>query len=218
MMNELLLDYISEHSAPEPKLLQELNRETHLKTLHPRMLSGHLQGRFLAMISCMIRPFYILEIGTFTGYSALCLAEGLQEGGIIDTIDINPELEWLSSSFFDKAGLGSNIVQHTGDAALLLPGLLTNRAYDLVFMDADKEHYPLYYTMLRKHLAPGTFLVADNVLWDGKVIQPIRSGDKETRGIVAFNDLVSADQGVDTVMLPLRDGLSIIRIVREQDR
>lgn len=181
------------------------------------MLSGHLQGRFLSMISHMARPRHILEIGTFTGYSALCLAEGLQKVGTLDTIDINPELEWLSLSFFKKAGMTETIIQHTGDATLLLPKMLTGKVYDLVFMDADKENYPLYYKILRKHLLPGSHILVDNVLWGGKVTEPVPFNDKETKGIVALNEMVRDDQGIEIVMLPVRDGISIIRIVKESD-
>jgi predicted O-methyltransferase YrrM len=201
--------YISDHTSPEDEVLAKLNRETHLKVLYPRMLSGHVQGRILEMISRMIQPRSILEIGTYTGYSAICLAKGLAKDGILHTIEINPELEEIAGRYFGEAGLESCIVRHTGDALELIPQM--NKQFDLVFIDAAKEHYPDYYRLVFNKVRPGGFILADNALWDGKVVYPENISDKETSGIMKFNDLVHQDERVENVLLSDRDGLMIIR-------
>lgn len=211
-MNDLLLRYSEAHSSPEPEVLRLLNRDTHLKTAYPQMLSGHLQGRILAMISKLLKPESILEIGTFTGYGALCLAEGLPEQGQLHTIEANPEFEDTIRHWIGQAGYQDKIQLHIGDAALLLPHLLAQYKFTLAFLDADKQRYPNYYRMLRQGLPSGAFILADNVLWDGKVVSDAQQ-DPETLGIKAFNQMVSEDQGVEQVILPIRDGLSLIRIL-----
>ncbi|HRZ43494.1 MAG TPA: class I SAM-dependent methyltransferase [Bacteroidales bacterium] len=212
-MDDLILRYAGEHTSPEPEVLRLLNRETHLKTAWPQMLSGHLQGRILAMISKLLKPEAILEIGTFTGYSALCLAEGLPEHGHLHTIEANPEFEDTIRHWIARAGYEEKIHLHVGDAVKLLPGLLARYRFSLAFLDADKQGYPEYYRLLRKGLPSGAFILADNVLWDGKVVPETRHQDPETLGIRIFNQMVSDDPGVEQVILPVRDGLSLIRIL-----
>lgn len=212
--NEGLLSYALSFSSPEPELLKELHRDTHLKMLHPRMASGHLQGRLLSMISKMIRPTNILEIGTFTGYSAICLTEGLMPGGHLHTIEVNPELEDYITKWISKAGLRDVVTLHIADAGEIIEELSSKISFDMVFLDADKTEYPRYYQMLRKSLKPGAFIIADNVLWDGKVTdESIMTTDPETAGIHAFNKMVLDDPGVGNIIIPVRDGLSLIRIL-----
>ncbi|HAG16811.1 MAG TPA: methyltransferase [Bacteroidales bacterium] len=201
--------YAEEFSSHQGAVLNELFRETHLKIMNPRMLSGQLQGRFLSMISHMIRPKNILEIGTYTGYSAICLAEGLQEKGTIHTIEIDLELEAIAKKYFRKAGIENSVVAHFGNALEIIPPL--DLVFDLVFIDADKENYPNYYHLIINKVRKGGFIVVDNVLWSGKVVQPLKSGDKDTAGIFAFNALVQQDERVENVLLPLRDGLMLLR-------
>jgi len=208
-MNSAIETYITDHSSPEDDLLKRLNRETHLKVLNPRMLSGHVQGRFLEMISKMIRPQRILEIGTYTGYSAICLAKGLAGNGILHTIEVNPELEEFAKRYFREAGLESQIIQHGGDALELLPQI--DETFDLVFIDAAKESYLDYYHLIFDKVRKGGFILADNALWDGKVVDPNQVQDKETQGIIAFNDFIRKDDRVENVLLSLRDGIMIIR-------
>ena len=209
MLNYKVEKYTEEHSSNHSQLLYELYRETHLKVLHPRMLSGQQQGRFLSMISHMIKPENTLEIGTYTGYSALCLSEGLSDSGKIHTIEINPELEHIASKYFKKAGIEDRINQYFGDARLLIPGM--SIIFDLVFIDADKENYSTYYQLVFDKVRSGGYILVDNVLWSGKVIEPIKTGDKDTQGIVEFNTLIQNDDRVENVLLPLRDGLMLIR-------
>jgi len=209
MLNYKVEKYTEEHSSNHSQLLYELYRETHLKVLHPRMLSGQQQGRFLSMISHMIKPENTLEIGTYTGYSALCLSEGLSDSGKIHTIEINPELEHIASKYFKKAGIEDRINQYFGDARLLIPGM--SIIFDLVFIDADKENYSTYYQLVFDKVRSGGYILVDNVLWSGKVIEPIKKGDKDTQGIVEFNTLIQNDDRVENVLLPLRDGLMLIR-------
>lgn len=201
--------YAREHSSCESELLQKLNRETHAKVLRPRMLSGHMQGKLLEMISCMIRPQRILEIGTYTGYSAICLLAGLQVGGELHTIDHNAELEDFTRRFFDMAGRGADIHYHIGEALQILPAL--QGPFDLVFIDADKENYISYYEMVLDKMPQGGFILADNVLWSGKVLDTPVASDVETLSIQAFNQHVQADARVENLLLPFRDGLSLIR-------
>jgi predicted O-methyltransferase YrrM len=207
-MNEAIDKYISNHTSPESDVLGKLNRETHLRILNPRMLSGHIQGKFLEMISRMIRPESILEIGTYTGYSAICLAKGLKNGGILHTIEINQELEIIARDYIAKAGLQNVIRQHIGDALKIIPTL--NEEFDLVFIDADKENYLRYYQMAFDSVKKGGFILADNALWDGKVVEPDLQVDKETRGIKAFNDFVQNDARVENVLLSIRDGVMLV--------
>lgn len=204
-----LENYILEHIEPEDAVLQELNRETHLKVLGARMLSGHLQGQVLTMLSKMIQPDAILEIGTFTGYSAICLARGLKENGRLITIEVDDELEVMARQYFIKAGLQGKIVQMIGPALEILPSV--DETFDLVFLDADKREYVGYYTMVFDKLRKGGIIVADNTLWGGKVTNPAEAGDGQTQGIITFNELIKNDNRVEKVILPLRDGMTIIR-------
>ncbi len=201
--------YILEHSSPEPELLYKLFRETNLKVLYSRMMSGHIQGSVLKMMSCMLRPERILEIGTFTGYSALCLAEGLTDNGRIDTIEVNAELEDFIRKYFNQSPNGNKLNLIIGAALEVLPTL--NDTYDLVFIDADKENYSKYYDIVFNKVRIGGFILADNVLWDGKVLLNPPPTDKETQGIILFNQKIMSDIRVEKVILPLRDGVSIIR-------
>lgn len=209
LISEQLAAYCNRHTSPESELLQRLNRETHAKVLNPRMLSGHLQGRLLAMISKMMQPSLILEIGTYTGYSALCLSEGLQPNGHLITIDINDELEDFARSFFDQSPYAENIRQVIGDATTIIPGL--QEEPDLVFIDADKENYPIYFDLVFPKLKKGGIILADNVLWSGHVLKPDDKQDHETAQLTRFNEMVCKHPDAEVVMLPVRDGLSIIR-------
>ena len=207
-MTEELEEYILAHISPEGEMLRRLNRETHLYHLRPRMCSGHLQGRLLKMFVRMIAPKAILELGTFTGYSALCLAEGIAPDGVVHTIEIDDELEDFIRAHFDASEYGSRIVLHIGDAEQIIPTLDTR--FDLVFIDANKLDYVAYYEMAMQVLNPGGFIIADNTLWDGKVVTCTEKIDAQTAGILAFNDHVAADDRVEVVIIPLRDGLTII--------
>ena len=207
-MTEELEEYILAHISPEGEMLRRLNRETHLSHLRPRMCSGHLQGRLLKMFVRMIAPKAILELGTFTGYSALCLAEGIAPDGVVHTIEIDDELEDFIRAHFDASEYGSRIVLHIGDAEQIIPTLDTR--FDLVFIDANKRDYVAYYEMAMQVLNPGGFIIADNTLWDGKVVTCTEKIDAQTAGILAFNDHVAADDRVEVVIIPLRDGLTII--------
>ncbi|MBU8891478.1 MAG: O-methyltransferase [Bacteroidales bacterium] len=202
-------EYILNHSDKEDPVLAELNRETNLKVLRPRMLSGHLQGKILEMISKMINPEKILELGTYTGYSAICLAKGLKDNGILHTIEINDELEDLISKYLKKAGFENKVKLHFGDARNIVPEI--NDQFDLVFIDADKREYLEYYKIVIDFVKPGGFLLADNVLWSGKVIEQESSNDEYTKGILEFNKFIKNDNRVEKVILPLRDGLMLIR-------
>ena len=206
-------DYADAHTSPEPALLGRLVRETHLQTLMPRMLSGHFQGRLLSMLSHMIRPRRILELGTFTGYSALCLAEGLAEGGELHTVEQNPELRGRVERYVQEAGLTGRIHLHIGDAEHLIPTLA--ETWDLVFIDADKIRNQVYYELVLPRVRPGGFLLIDNVLWSGKALPdyPLKAADKDAHAVRAFNDFVQQDARVENVLLPLRDGLLLVRKV-----
>lgn len=201
--------YALEFTSPDPVFLQELIRETHLAVTTPGMLSGPMQGRLLQMFSFMIQPRLILEIGTFTGYSAIYLASALKEGGKLHTIDNNPEVAEIAEKFIRKAGLGDKIFTHSGNAADIIPAL--DGPFDLVFIDADKENYLNYYELVFDKVRPGGFIVADNVLWYGKVMHPDALSDKETRGIADFNNHVRMDTRVEHLLLPVRDGLMLVR-------
>lgn len=202
-------DYILNHSDPEDPVLAELNRETNLKILRPRMLSGHLQGKILEMISKMIRPKKILEIGTYTGYSAICLAKGLPNNGILHTIEINDELEHFIRKYIQKAGLDKQVKLHIGNALVIIPKI--NEKFDLVFIDGDKREYLNYYQKIFDFVKPGGFILADNVLWSGKVIEMESPDDEYTKGVVEFNEFIKYDARIEKVILPLRDGLALIR-------
>ena len=206
---EKLDDYVVMHSEEEPELLKQLTRETHQKILQPRMLSGHYQGRVLSMISKLVNPKNILEIGTYTGYSALCLAEGMQKSGELHTIDINEELYDFQRKYFDKSKYGNQIHQHLGNALEIIPKL--NMTFDLIFIDADKENYSNYFNVIIDKLNSGGVILSDNVLWSGKVIEKVDAKDIDTKGVLAFNALLKNDPRVETVILPIRDGLSISR-------
>ncbi|WP_282121717.1 O-methyltransferase [Algibacter mikhailovii] len=207
---ENLDDYVVEHSENEPVLLQQLTRETYQKILQPRMLSGHYQGRVLSMISKLVNPKSILEIGTYTGYSALCLAEGLQGSGTLHTIDINEELVYFQRKYFDRSEYGSQIHQHLGDALDIIPKL--DKTFDLVFIDADKENYSNYFHVIIDRLNTGGIILSDNVLWSGKVLEKsFKKDDTSTPALIRYNALLKADTRVETVVLPIRDGLTISR-------
>jgi caffeoyl-CoA O-methyltransferase len=202
-------DYVCLHTSDEPQILYELNRETHLKVLQPRMLSGHFQGRLLSMISKLISPTNILEIGTYTAYSTLCLLEGLNKNGKITTIDINEELEDIVRKYISKAEAEQKIDYQIGDAIEIIPTL--NQEFDLVFIDADKTNYVNYYNLVFDKVKSGGFILTDNVLWSGKVIQPLKKDDLDTKIILEFNEMVKNDDRVETILLPIRDGLMLTR-------
>lgn len=210
-ISEELEDYIEKHSQKEPELLAALNKETYQKVLLPRMLSGHFQGRVLSMLSKLIRPQNILEIGTYTGYSALCLCEGMQENGTLHTIDIKEELIDFQRKYFDKSPWGNQIVQHLGEASVIIPTL--DLKFDLVFIDADKENYINYYEMIVPKMNKGGIILSDNVLWSGKVLEPLQPNDLSTKIILEYNQLLKNDPRVETVLLPIRDGLTVSRIL-----
>jgi caffeoyl-CoA O-methyltransferase len=201
--------YVCNHSENEPTYLKELNRKTHLEVLQPRMLSGHFQGRVLSMLSHMIQPKRILEIGTYTGYSALCLAEGLTDDGLLITIDVNEELEEIVSEFINKSGMTSKVKNIVGDATQIIPAL--DEEFDIVFIDADKKNYINYYHLVFDKVKKGGYIIADNVLWSGKVLEDYDKLDKSTQIIMDYNRLIHDDERVQEVLLPIRDGLMIAR-------
>lgn len=206
-----LEDYIEQHSGKEPELLAALNKETYQKVLLPRMLSGHFQGRVLSMLSKLIRPVNILEIGTYTGYSALCLCEGMQETGMLHTIDIKEELVDFQRKHFDKSPWGKQIVQHLGEATEIIPNL--DVKFDLVFIDADKENYINYFELIVPKMNKGGVILSDNVLWSGKVLEPLNPKDISTKVLLDYNKLLINDPRVETVLLPIRDGLTVSRVL-----
>lgn len=210
MNRDSLDDYIAAHSSPEPPLLHDLYRATNLERLYPRMCSGHVQGRILAMLSGMIRPRRVLEIGTFSGYSALCLAEGLAPEGVLHTVEIDDEAEPFITRWLTRSPLGNRITLHIGDALEIVPRISSD-PWDLAYIDANKRHYTDYLDMLLPLMRPGGYIIADNTLWDGKVTDP-SARDAQTEGIRRFNDAVARHPRLDTVMLPLRDGLTLIRV------
>jgi len=207
---EKIDQYAVNHSQNEPKLLQQLNKETWQKVLNPRMLSGGYQGRILSMISKLVQPKTILEIGTYTGYSALCLAEGLQKNGTLFTIDKNEELEDFAKKYFNQSLYTSQIKQMVGNALNILPTL--NEKFDLVFIDADKENYSTYFNMIIEKMNSGGVILSDNVLWSGKVVEEIDPDDKDTKALVEYNKILNTDDRIETILLPIRDGLSISRV------
>lgn len=210
-ISEELEDYAAMHSENEPELLAALNKETHQKILQPRMLSGHFQGRVLSLISKLVNPQHILEIGTYTGYATLCLAEGLREGGTIDTMDNNEELYDFQRKYFDLSPWKNNITQHLGNALEKIPAL--GRKFDLVFIDADKENYINYFNMIVPMMNKGGVILSDNVLWSGKVLEAVKANDKSTKVLLEYNKLVKEDPRVETVLLPIRDGLTVSRVI-----
>ncbi len=209
-ISESLDNYITNHSQKEPDLLHALNRETHQKILQPRMLSGHFQGRVLSMLSKIINPKSILEIGTYTGYATLCLAEGLAPDGQLHTIEVNDELATIQKKYFDLSDYKNQIIPHLGDAKQIIPALQTT--FDLVFIDADKENYALYFDLIVPKMNKGGIILSDNVLWSGKVLEPINPKDISTQAIVAYNHKINTDSRVETVLLPIRDGLTVTRV------
>lgn len=202
--------YAVDHSENEPELLQQLTRETWQKVLAPRMSSGHYQGRVLSIISKLIHPKNILEIGTFTGYAALCLAEGMQANGTLDTIDINEELYDIQRKYFDASGYGGQIIQHTGNAVDIIPEL--PNSFDLVFIDADKSNYKTYLELLVPKLTSGAVILSDNVLWSGKVVEKVNPKDIDTKALLQYNKILKEHPKLETVLLPIRDGLTISRV------
>ncbi len=206
---EELTDYITDHISPEPPHLQKLYRDTHLHHLYPRMCSGHLQGRILKMLTSMINPTYVLELGTYTGYSALCMAEGMADDGELHTIELDDELEDELRQRFETAPNGNKITLHIGDAEQIIPTI--DRQWDMVFIDANKRRYPQYFDLLLPRVKPGGYILADNTLWDGKVAQTPPPTDAQSQGIMQFNDIVARNPRIETVILPLRDGLTLMR-------
>ncbi|PKV49804.1 putative O-methyltransferase YrrM [Aquimarina sp. MAR_2010_214] len=208
---EALDTYVVDHTQKEPELLQQLQRETYQKVLQPRMLSGPYQGRVLSMLSKLIHPKNILEIGTYTGYSAICLAEGMQKDGELHTIDINEELEDFQRKYFDLSPYGKQIHQHIGDATEIIPNL--DMKFDLVFIDADKPNYPTYFELIINKMNSGGVILSDNVLWNGKVIEKVDDEDISTKALLEYNTLLVEDKRIETVLLPIRDGLTISRVL-----
>lgn len=210
-LSDDLENYIEQHSENEPELLAKLNKETYQKVLLPRMLSGHFQGRVLSMLSQLIRPLNILEIGTYTGYSALCLCEGMQEKGVLHTIDIKEELIDFQRKYFDLSPWGSQIVQHLGEATVIIPTI--DMKFDLVFIDADKENYIHYFNLIVPKMNKGGVILSDNVLWSGKVVEEVQPNDISTKVLLEYNQLLKNDPRVTTVLLPIRDGLTVSRVL-----
>lgn len=210
-ISEELENYVEQHSQNEPELLVKLFKETHQKVLQPRMLSGHFQGRILSMLSKIINPENILEIGTYTGYAALCLAEGIQKNGTLDTIDVKEELVAIQQKYFDLSSWKGQIIAHLGNALEIIPTL--NKKYDLVFIDADKENYINYFNMIVPMMNKGGIILSDNVLWSGKVLEELNPKDKSTKILLEYNQMINSDPRLETVLLPIRDGLTVSRII-----
>lgn len=209
-LSESIIEYCENHSEKEPEYLAKLNKETHQKVLQPRMLSGHYQGRLLSLISKLVNPQNILEIGTYTGYSALCLAEGLQPNGKLHTIDINEELFDFQQKYFQESEFKDQIIQHLGDATKIIPQL--DLKFDLVFIDADKPNYPNYFEIIIDKMNPGGLILSDNVLWSGKVLEEVKRNDLSTEALLKYNKMLAEDDRIETVILPLRDGLTLSRV------
>ena len=209
---ERLEAYILDNTKPEEELMHRLERETYLRVINPRMISGHLQGKLLEMLVRMLRPKRVLEIGTFTGYSGLSIAHGLDDDALLDTIEVDDELEEIAAKYFEASEFGHRIRQHVGSALEVVPQL--GEVYDMVFIDGDKREYPAYYNMLMEggYVRSGSFMLADNILWYGKVAEPIAHNDKHTEAIVEFNRMVVEDDRVDNVIVPIRDGINLIRV------
>lgn len=211
LISDELVAYSEKHSQPEPELLAKLNRETQLKVLHSNMISGHLQGRVLSLLSKLVRPEAILEIGTFTGYATLCLAEGLASGGRIDTLDNNEELLDFQKKYFDESIWKDQIHQHLGNALEIIPTL--DHTYDLVFIDADKQNYGAYFDLIIGKMKKGGIILSDNVLWKAKVLEKVKDNDKKTKALMDYNEKINSDSRVETVLLPIRDGLTVSRVI-----
>ncbi len=203
--------YVEQHTEPEPQLLADLQKETYQKILLPRMLSGHFQGRFLSLLSKLIRPVNILEIGTYTGYATLCLCEGMRENGSVHTIDINEELISFQRKYFDRSPWGNQIFQHLGEGLDVIPTI--DPKFDLVFIDADKENYLAYFEMIVPRMQPGGIILSDNVLWSGKVLEPAKPNDVSTEMLQEYNIALRNDPRVETILLPIRDGLTVCRVI-----
>ena len=210
-LSQDLEDYIEQHSENEPALLAALNKETYQKILLPRMCSGHFQGRVLSMLSKLIRPLNILEIGTFTGYATLCLCEGMQANGHLHTIDIKEELVDFQRKYFDQSPWKNQITQHLGEAVDIIPTL--DLKFDLVFIDADKENYINYFHLILPKMNVGGIILSDNVLWSGKVVEPLQKNDLSTKVLLEYNLLLKNDPRIETVLLPIRDGLTVSRVL-----
>lgn len=210
-LSDTLETYIEQHSDAEPILLQELSRETHVKVIQPRMITGHFQGRFLSLLSKILAPKKILEIGTYTGYSALCLAEGLIENGTLETIEVNPELAAIQKKYFDKSDYSTQIKTYIGDALDIIPTL--EGPFDLVFIDAEKKQYDAYFEAVIKKSKSGTVILSDNVLWTGKVVEALDPKDKTTKVLLDYNKKLAEDPRVQTSLLPIRDGLTMSRVI-----
>lgn len=210
---QTLEDYILAHTSPEPELRRRLARAAHVRLIRPRMLSGHLQGNVLRMLVALSNARQVLEIGTYSGYAAHAMAEALPEGGKVHTIEYDDEMEDFIRLHLNEAPYADKIELHIGDAMELIPQLVTAHSFDIVYMDANKRQYPDYYQMLIPHLRSGALIIADNTLWDGKVVEPVRESDVQTQAILRFNQMVQDDPRVDNLILPMRDGLSIIRIL-----
>ncbi|MDP5231475.1 MAG: O-methyltransferase [Cellulophaga sp.] len=210
-LSPLLENYIANNSQDEPEVLTELTKITHQKVLQPRMITGHFQGRVLSLLSKIIRPKSILEIGTYTGYSAICLAEGLPSNGVLHTIDVNEELHTLQRTYFDKSGFGHQIIQHVGDALKIIPKM--DVVFDLVFIDAEKASYDAYFEAVLQKTRSGSVILSDNVLWSGKVIEPLQAKDKVTKLLLEYNQKLKNDPRVETVLLPIRDGITLTRVL-----
>ena len=209
-MDKKLEKYLLDHSSPEDPVLEDLYRQTYIRFVNPNMVTGHIQGKLLEFISVMIQPEFILEIGTFTGYSAICLAKGLMPGGRLFTIEINDELKEFSNPYLIKAGLGSSIIQLTGRAQDIIPGI--GQMFDLAYIDGDKREYTEYYNIVIRKMRPGGFIIADNVLWGDKVLEK-GTRDSQTRGIIEFNEMIRQQTNIEKVILPVRDGIMLIRVI-----
>lgn len=212
MIDERVQAYAEAHTSAENEVMRKLNRETHAKVNMPQMLSGHMQGQFLRLMSILVKPQHVLEVGTYTGYSAIALAAGLRPGGLLHTIDNNEELEEMALSHWEEAGMHERIRQYVGDAREVIPTL--DFSWDLVFIDADKENYGTYYDLVIDQVRTDGLIIADNVLWSGKVVE--QSTDKKTRALQEFNDRVHADERVENLLLPIRDGLMILRKIQAE--
>lgn len=210
---QTLEDYILAHTSPEPELRRRLARAAHVRLIRPRMLSGHLQGNVLRMLVALSNARQVLEIGTYSGYAAHAMAEALPEGGKVHTIEYDDEMEDFIRLHLNEAPYADKIELHIGDAMELIPQLVKAHSFDIVYMDANKRQYPDYYQMLIPHLRSGALIIADNTLWDGKVVEPVRESDVQTQAILRFNQMVQDDPRVDNLILPMRDGLSIIRVL-----
>ena len=208
-IDDNIFNYSISKSEKESKLLNDLYRETYLKVLNPKMISGHYQGRILSLISKIISPRKILEIGTYTGYSAICLCEGMDKDGVLHTIDNNKELVEIQNKYFKKANLKDKIVQHSGDAKNIIPSI--DEEFDIVFIDADKESYPEYYDLIINKVRSGGIIIADNILWSGKILEKVKKDDQATKSIIEFNNKIIKDDRVKNIILPIRDGLNIVR-------